>query len=569
LSPFIRAQSVQSGDRLLAWSVFCCLLAFYLATFAGLPDNPDAEVEFQTTSALVRNQSFALGGTPEAEAIVGIVHQGRQGFNVARGGPGREQEFFSWSGIGQPLVAFPLYVAGSFLGRMLPAFEERHRATTHLGAGRSEYFEHLVVGLRNPLLGALTGALIVITARRAGARRLHAAMAGLTYGLASYAWPQARGTLSDVQASAALFLAFVLTQGVSERLERGKPARAGAALGFGMALGVAFLTRTVLAPAVAVLGIYYLVRCVRAARELPPGRFPLRELVLGYTPALLCFGLYLWTNERRFGDPLESGYGGVVGLSWFLRSPLEGLVGVTVSPGSGLLWFTPLVLLTGVWWVSALRRGERGVPLLVLALLFALGVPHVLIPSWHGAWSYGPRYILPLLPFLWFPLGVAFGILSERLLGRIAVLALTLLGSITALGGVLVEYNTNLDLSFQAARVAWPTVGEITDPAVADEERFLRTKFDWRFAAPWAHWRIFRHRMAGMGESYSVRELYYLADDTRIEPAVERTKGFRHLAWVDLAQRLGGPTWIGPLLVVLLGIASFALALRASEADLA
>src|SRR5262245_22767147 len=107
--------AAQPTDRTFAWAVFCLLLAAYLATFSGLPDNPDAEVEFQTASALARRGSFALGGTPEAEAIVGIVHQGRQGFNVRRGGPGREKEFFSWSGIGQGLVALPFYELGALV----------------------------------------------------------------------------------------------------------------------------------------------------------------------------------------------------------------------------------------------------------------------------------------------------------------------------------------------------------------------------------------------------------------------------------------------------------------------
>jgi len=140
------------ADRILAWAVFCLLLAAYLASFAGLPENPDSEVEFQTTRALAVRGSFALGGTPEAEAIVGVVHQGRQGFNVRRGGPGREHELFSWSGVGQPLVAVPLYALGAALERVFPRIEARHRATSELGVGRSEYFQHLLVGLRNPLL---------------------------------------------------------------------------------------------------------------------------------------------------------------------------------------------------------------------------------------------------------------------------------------------------------------------------------------------------------------------------------------------------------------------------------
>lgn len=572
LSPFVRAQAGPATDRTLAWAVFFCLLAVYVATLAGLPENPDAEVEFQTTSALVRRQSFALGGTPESDALVAVTHQGRTGFNVRQGGPGREHESFSWSGVAQPLVAFPLYVAGAFVRQFFPQIEARHQATQHLGVPRSEYFEHLFVGLRNPLLGALTGALLVLASRRAGARRLHAALCGLSYGLCTYAWPQARGTLSDVQATAALFLAFVLAQSVLMRAENGRAQKLGELLGFGLALGAAFLTRPVLAPGVAVLAVFFLVRLHQEERGAARA-FPLRTLTLAFLPALLCLGLYLFTNWRRFGDPLEAGYGGVVGLSWFLRAPWQGLLGVTVSPGSGLVWYAPGLVLCLPWLVHCLKRREYALPSLVLGMVLALGVPHALIPSWHGAWSYGPRYLLPLLPFLWFPLGVALGLLVDRAGTRPAACAVLFSGLVPALGGVLVEYTTQLDLALKGARLEWPSprAPAAEDPAafelrerVLDDERFVRTKFDWRFAAPWAHWRIFRHRVAGLGESFSMRELFYLEREESYTPEWERARGFRHLAWVDLAARLGGPTWLGPLLVTALLLVSLTLLLRAA-----
>jgi hypothetical protein len=552
----LNPEPAQPSDRTLAWAVFCLLLAVYLATFSGLPENPDAEVEFQTTSALARRHSFALGGTSEADAIVGVIHQGRQGFNVRRGGPGREQEYFSWSGVGQPIAALPLYAAGALVGRLLPELEARHRATTHLGVALSEYCEHLFVGLRNPLLGALTGALVFLAARRVGARRRFALASALSYGLCSYAWPQARGTLSDVQATAALFGAFVLGESALEDLLRARAPRLLYLFGFGFALGLAFLTRPVLAPGVAVLALYFFVRAAGAARA-GARALPWRELLAALGPALLCFAFFLWTNQRRFGDPFEAGYGGVAGLDWFLRSPWPGLVGVTVSPSVGLVWLAPGILLVGPWFVDALRGfpreagGERARPALVAGLLLAVGVPHVLIPSWYGAWSYGPRYILPLIPFLWFPLGVVL----ERTRGsaaRILVALLFLLGGATALGGVLVEYTTNLDLTVQASRLAWPAPpGSASTPAaelVQDDERFVRAKFDWRFAAPWAHWRILFHRLRGAGESYSVRELYFLDSDAQVTPQWERGHGFLHFAWVDLRARLRGPRWPGPVL---------------------
>ena len=90
MTPFIRPAAVRLGDRLVARSVLFILLAFFTATMVTQPDIIDAEVEFQTVSSLARSRSFALGGTPEAEAITTVEHQGRQGFNVRRGGPGRE-----------------------------------------------------------------------------------------------------------------------------------------------------------------------------------------------------------------------------------------------------------------------------------------------------------------------------------------------------------------------------------------------------------------------------------------------------------------------------------------------
>jgi len=407
---------------------------------------------------------------------------------------------------------------------------------------------------------------VLLSARRAGAARRNAVLCGLSYGLCSYAWPQARGTLSDVQATAALFLAFVLAQSAVERLERGRSPRAGTLIGFGLALGVAFLTRMVLAPAVAVLAVYFLVRVVQESRAAGRG-FPLRALVWGYLPALACLAGSLAANQARFGDPLEFGYGGVVGTDWFLRPPWEGLAGVTVSPGSGLVWFAPAAVLVVPWLVHSLRRRDYAEPLLVLALVVSIGVLHTFIPSWHGAWSYGPRYLLPLIPFLWFPLGVAFDLAWEHALSRFTVLGLLLLGGITATGGVLVEYNTSLDLTLQGARIAWPSPPDQSEleELVIDDLRFVRAKFDPRFAQPWLHWRIFRHRMAGLGESYPVRSLFYLDSDARIEPQQERERGFRHLAWVDLHRRLGGPSWIGPLLVGLLVFVALAFLLRAEE----
>ena len=74
--------------------------------------------------------------------------------------------------------------------------------------------------------------------------------------------------------------------------------------------------------------------------------------------------------------------------------------------------------------------------------------------------------------------------------------------------------------------------------------------------------------MADLGESYPVRTLFYLDRDEDLSPFFDRSKGFSHLAWVDLSERLGGDTWAPSTLVFLLGSLGVLLAIRGLDPDL-
>src|SRR5690242_18017426 len=118
-----RLRAPADGARRAAWSVALILLAVYTATFTGLPDAPDSEAEFQTASALVRNGSLALEGTPEARALA------ETGFGVAPGaGRGAGYEYSRY-GVGQALGGVPFYLAGRALAQAWPQIEQRHAAS--------------------------------------------------------------------------------------------------------------------------------------------------------------------------------------------------------------------------------------------------------------------------------------------------------------------------------------------------------------------------------------------------------------------------------------------------------
>jgi hypothetical protein len=560
--------SVRHGDRLLARGALFLLLALYTATFVGLPDNPDAEVEFQTTSALARGQTLALHGTPEAKEIV------RARFSVEEGGGDRAGRFYSWFGVGQALVALPFYYGGTWLAIAFPEYEDRHGQRMSYGAGRSEYFEHLVVGWRNPLLGALTAWLVALSARRLGAGRRTSFVAALAYGVTTYAWPQARSTLSDVQATFFVMLVVHQLLRLREAVELQRKLGAGDLLLLGAAAGGAFLTRVITAPSLAVLALATLyVICGRGRRSRARGQPTsglqrLRALFLLGLPAVAAIAFFLAVNDLRFGDPFTTGYERAVASGdWFSFAPHEGLLGVTVAPGKGLLWMAPLLLIAPIGLRALRRRGDRLVFWTTLGVALAVATPIVMAQAFHGGPTYGPRYLLPMLPVLWLSVAVA---LEEALhrphLLKVSV-GLGVLGLVVATAGALVDTSTHHDLSIQVARHEYPLpVDEMGlapddpvrgDPAKLEElregMRWVNIQFDARYAAPWWHWRLLRHRVASpqppAEERFDAAELFYYGGLPPLSATHMRDRGFLHLGWVDFVDELGGPSWV-PVLVV-------------------
>lgn len=535
------------------WSVFLLLLGLYTACFTGLPDNPDAEVEFQTTSSLARTGSLALGGTPEAEAILAAR------FDVAPGGPARAGQWFSWFGVGQAAVGLPFYALGAALARCFPAVQAEAAQLGDYGVARSEYFEHLCVGWRNPLLSAWTAALIVAAALRLGARARSAWLVGIAYGLASFALAQARSTLSDVQAAACLMLAFERLLAARERWSRGQGARA-ALFVFGAALGLAVLTRVFAAPAAALIA---LAPCVLRARAPAAARRPsLVELGCALLPALACALIFAAVNRARFGHWLDTGYGSGVGADFFAYPIPYGLAGLAISPGKGLLWLAPALVAWPFAWRALRARGEALARWLPWLVLLAIALPVSAMQGWHAGYTFGPRYLLPALPLVWCGLASALEAARTRL-AKAACALLFAFGLASNLPAALIDTMTYHDAAVQAARTAWP-LPETADARAADEQRFLLIAWDWRFAAPWAHWRLFAAQLRAPGSDPDAR--VFGLPPAPLPLAHERERGFRHLAWVQHAELPHARAWPGWAFAALCAAAGLLLARPAQGA---
>lgn len=191
--------------------------------------------------------------------------------------------------------------------------------------------------------------------------------------------------------------------------------------GLGAALGGIMLFRTSVAP-FALLGTAVVLAWTRP-RITPAGWVAL----IGVCGAAIASDLSY--NAVRMGSPFRLGtmHPSYAKTNALAGSIGRGLVGLTIRPSRGILIHCPVVLLLVAWpWVR--RRFSDGVRVLVPAMLVACCLPYVLLiskmVSYYGRLGWGPRYLLAILPFLYFPAGLALATLwrqHRRILGALVL----------------------------------------------------------------------------------------------------------------------------------------------------
>jgi hypothetical protein len=229
-------------------------------------------------------------------------------------------------------------------------------------------------------------------------------------GLATLVFPFSTLLFAHVPAAAFAFLAFCV-------LFRGGPAfAAGAAAGLAVAIDLPLAI-----PAV-VIGLYAAARSphLRRLLEFAAGG------VVGLAP-LWAFDLWAFGNPLKLayaGTPGQGASGGWQATGFFGQgTPSFRILVELLLSQRGLLTLTPIVAAAVAGCVLLWRRGLRAETALVAALVV---VELVWNSARHpvsfalGGWSPGPRFLIPLLPFLVFALVPAL----RRWPATVAMLAL-------------------------------------------------------------------------------------------------------------------------------------------------
>jgi hypothetical protein len=172
-------------------------------------------------------------------------------------------------------------------------------------------------------------------------------------------------------------------------------------LGIGFLLGYSIITEYPAVLIAAGIGVYILVILLKRGRLVD---------IFWLAPLGVCV-LIAWMvyNQAVFGGPLTLGYSeselwtsqhqtGFMSLS----SPtLEAFWGTTFGRFRGLFFYSPITLLflPGflLWWRSGAFRKEWFLSVYCITAMFLFNSASVM---WWGGFAIGPRYILPMLPFL-------------------------------------------------------------------------------------------------------------------------------------------------------------------------
>lgn len=238
----------------------------------------------------------------------------------------------------------------------------------------------------------------------------------LGWGLATMGLPYATLLYGNQIAGAFLLIAFTLLV----EIRRGAPATRARMLAVGALVGFAGATEYPAALIAMPVGAYglWVARLRPCLWAVLGGAVPLAALA--------------WYHAAAFGSPTTFPYDYSVWqephTGWFMgvgEPHAFALREILVGEFRGLLYTTPWLALAVPGAVALAWRREHRVEVLVCAWAVIIFLwLNSSIPPWHGGWGAGPRYLVPMLPFLALPAIFALNWLFGRAWGVLLAAAL-------------------------------------------------------------------------------------------------------------------------------------------------
>jgi hypothetical protein len=285
----------------------------------------------------------------------------------------------------------------------------------------------ILLNLHNILLSLLCAASFYFLARLYTAHSLIAATFALVVIYTTFCWYYFRAQIFEIHT--VLFLSwatylFIRCYRSSCKNEDDKNRESEVILFLGGSLvGLLMLSKTVyvVIAALAFVG-WFLIP------DLKKSLFT-KKAVIYFTPVVLAGVVILICNHWRFGSPFNTGY-----TQWAAESRpmsgdvLRGVTGYLFDTQWGVFSCFPILLVSLFYWRKFFQfyRVEASV---ILAIGLVLLLINACFINWRGLWSYGPRYLLPILPALSLPAIYLFegvNAIRSKVIKSLCILALVI-----------------------------------------------------------------------------------------------------------------------------------------------
>ena len=431
------------------------LLVFgvYLLTMSGHTYSPDEETLLSLSRSLVEQGSWAMTPTTGLFQVTGV-----------------DGKRYSEKGPGQSLAAVPWTATGLLVGNLFPG-------------DQSGFALRFVLGTFNALIGAAIAGLFAALCMALGyARRTSLFIAG-TLAFATFLWPNSRTFFAEPLVTLCLLASFYLifrafshpaNSSVEQRRAQVRLLISGILFAAALAVKVQY------APAILAFLVYLLLRArrrttndgrrttnggsnqnskfkIQNSKWVAPVFVWLAGLTLGLLPLF-------WYNATAFGNPFSPGYG--TNFKDFQTPLFEGAYGLLLSPGKGVIWYA-LPLLISLMGLARFARRHRAEMAFIAVLTVTLVVVFGSYSTWHGDGAWGPRYLVPLLPFVLLPALPSIQRNTGKAISRFTfhvsrfriaplfISAIVALGFMVNLVGMLVNFDTYLNVGYDGQTRYW------------------------------------------------------------------------------------------------------------------
>lgn len=500
-----------SSQKKNASALFWMTTTVCLLFAGGRIASSDENVFFLETRSIVEHGTLAI---PE-----GVVDNG------VRGADGR---YYVGAGIGYTLVSIPFYL----LGKIITAFV----------AADSPYVILVLKGafsLTNQILAGFLSVMIYGFARSMSFSKRTGFVLAVAVLFTTNIFPYTKSAMRDIAVALCVVGSF---RALFEYRISGRKRNvhiAGAWLAWLLTLKISFV---ILIPCIMMYVVLFQIEPGRGLNDVYSRikeSVRLQKRTIGILSLWIFAGLvvvltYQWII---FGNPFASGYSERDAASF--STPLfVGLYGLLLSSGKSFFLYAPVTILSFVA-VRRFRERFRAEFVFIVSLSVVMLIFHAKFFSWAADGSWGPRYLLPLIPLLVLPVGI---LLDQRLC-RKWFIALAVLGGVIQLGGSAVYLGSYLRYIGE-----FPFTREFTDP-----EFMYKSHFVPNFSPVTGHWQLFFESLQKHGEG-AMGHFQIGSGDARIPVAdTDRTRLVYIIDfWFMYAYYAG----LHPLWCVLLAIAA-------------